>query len=226
MKFHPDKSKVLDVYNGTVSVNSFSYTINSEPIDYTPCEKDLGIHTVPKLTWTEHSNILYSKANQRLGMLKRNCVFVHNVQKRRTLFLAQVRSQFEHCPVVWQPHSKTVLNKLESIQKRGFKWILNDITTPSFSCTSFHYHTCKKLNILPLNFRFKLKDLTFFHSIFYKNSVVKFPSYLSYFQGSRLRNCHLDNLCVCSSVQPKIPQNLELLNTSTGFTKLFFTELI
>ena len=51
---------------------------------------------------------------------------------------------------------------------------------------------------------------------------MKFPSYLSYFQGSRLRNCHLDSLSICSSVQPKAPQNLELLNTSTGITKSFF----
>ena len=222
MKFHPDKSKVLEVYNGAATVNSFSYTLNAEPLEYAPCEKDLGIHTVPKLTWTEHSNILYSRANQRLGMLKRNCDFVQNIQKRRTLYLAQVRSQFEHCPVVWQPHSKTALDKLESIQKRGFKWILNDIALPSFSSISFYYHTCKQLNIFPLNFRFKLKDLVFFHSIFYKNSVVKLPAYLSTFQGTRLRQCHLDSLSICSSVHPKTPQNLEQLNTSTGITKSFF----
>lgn len=93
---------------------------------------------------------------------------------------------------------------------------------PSFSSISFYYHTCKRLDILPLNFRFKLKDLTFFHSIFYKKSVLKLPSYLSHFQGSRLRHCHLDSLSICSSVQPKTPQNLESLNTSTGITKSFF----
>ena len=76
MKFHPDKSKVLEVYNGTVSQNSFTYTLNSEIIEYTICEKDLGVHTVLKLTWTDHSNILYSRAIKRLEMLKRNCDFV------------------------------------------------------------------------------------------------------------------------------------------------------
>ena len=158
--------------NGTVSLKSFTYTLDSKIIEYTLCEKDLGVHTVPKLIWTEHSNILYSRANQRLGMLKRNCDFVKNLNKRRVLFLTQVRSQFEHCPVVWQPQSKTILDKLESVQKRGFKWILNDITSPSFSSTSFYYHTCKQLNILPLKFCFKLKDLIFFHSIFIKNQLL------------------------------------------------------
>ena len=93
---------------------------------------------------------------------------------------------------------------------------------PSFSSISFYYNTCKKLNILPLNFRFKLKDLTFFHSILYKKSVIKLPSYLSYFLGTRLRNCHLDSLCIISSIQPRTPQNLESLSTSTGITKSFF----
>ena len=155
-------------------------------------------------------------------MLKRNCDFVKNSNKRRVLFLAQVRSQFEHCPVVWQPQSKTAFDKLESVQKRGIKWILNDITLPSFSSNCFYYHTYKQLNILPLKFRFKLKDLTFFHSIFYKKSVVKLPSYLYSFKGSVLRHCHLDSFSICSSIQPKTPQNLELLNTSTGITKSFF----
>ena len=50
MKFHPDKSKVLEVYIGTISIISFSYTLNSETIEYTSCEKDLGVHTVPKRT--------------------------------------------------------------------------------------------------------------------------------------------------------------------------------
>ena len=51
----------------------FIYTLDLMPIEYTLCEKDLGINTVPKLTWTDHTNILYSRANQRLGMIKRNC---------------------------------------------------------------------------------------------------------------------------------------------------------
>ena len=83
------------------------------------------------------------------------------------------------------------------------KLVLNNVALPSFSSISFYYHTCKQLNILPLIFRFKLKDLIFFHSIFYKKSVVKLPSYLTLFEGSRLRHCHLDSLSICSSVLPR-----------------------
>ena len=40
--------------------------------------------------------------------------------------------------------------------------------------------------------------------------------------SGRLRHCHLDSLSICSSVLPKIPQNTELSNTSTGITQSFF----
>ena len=59
-------------------------------------KKKTLVHTVPKLTWTEHSNILYSKANQRLGMLKRNCDFVKNFNKRRVLLLC-INVEFFYC---------------------------------------------------------------------------------------------------------------------------------
>ena len=64
--------------------------------------------------------------------------------------------------------------------------------------------------------------MTYFHSIFYGLSPVKFPSYLSKFSSSNLRYCHLDNLSIQSSVHPKVPQNLEVENIHTGITKSFF----
>ena len=220
MTFHPDKVKVLPVSNAHDPDDLFIYTLASKPIDYTACEKDLGINTVTKLTWTEHTNILYSRANQRLGMVKRNCSFISNVNKRKAFYLSQIRSQFEHCPIIWRPASKSSIEKLESIQKRGFKWILQVYT--SFSSIVYYYHTCKQLNILPISVRFDLKDLTYFHSIFYGLSVVKFPSYLSPFNGSSLRNCHLDKLSMQSTIHPKAPQNLEVDMPHTGISKSFF----
>ena len=64
--------------------------------------------------------------------------------------------------------------------------------------------------------------MTYFHSIFYGISIVKFPSYLSRFSSSNLRYCHLDNLSMQSSVHPKVPQNLEAETSYTGISKSFF----
>ncbi len=224
MVFHPSKSHVLPISSSNIldMPDKFIYCLNDAPINYIDIEKDLGVHINCKLDWSQHCNILYSRANQRLGLLKRTCYFTTNVKKRRTFYLSQVRSQFEHCTIIWRPSSKTVVEKLESLQKRGFKWILNNAYI-SLGDNRVYLQVCKQLNILPLSARFEFKDILFFHKIFYDISVVSFPAYLKRFSGSRLRICHLDNLCIVSDVSPRIPQNLTSSNIRhTGISKSFF----
>ena len=225
MKFHPSKSHVLTISNSN-NLNSqrenFVYAIDDNPIDYTDLEKDLGIHIHSKLDWSQHCNKLYSKASQRLALLKRTCNFTKNVSKRRAFYLCQVRSQFEHCTIVWRPSSATMTEKLESIQKRALKWVLKN-EFMSLGDIRVYYQVCKKLNILPISVRFDLKDILFFHQIFYGMSTVSFPYYLRKYTGSRLRRCHLDNLCMVSDIAPKTPQNLTSVNTrNVGISKSFF----
>ena len=224
MKFHPSKSNVLPISNAIRPRNddSFIYSIDNCPISYTDLEKDLGVHIQGKLDWSQHCNKLYSKANQRLGLLKRTCHFTKNINKRRAFYLSQVRSQLEHCTVVWRPSSVTMVEKLESIQKRSLKWVLKNAYL-SFEDTRVYYQVCKRLNILPISVRFDFKDILFFHQIFYGISTVSFPGYLKKFAGSRLRRCHLDDLSIVSDILPKIPQNLTSSNTrNVGIAKSFF----
>ena len=61
-------------------------------LDYTESEKDLGIYMNITQNFTEHIDYLYSRANQRLGLLKRSCHFVDSTPKRRILYLTMVRS--------------------------------------------------------------------------------------------------------------------------------------
>ena len=137
-----------------------------------------------------------------LGLLKRTCHFVNNSQMKRTLYLTLVRSQFEHCPIIWKPSANTSIERLESIQKRSFKWILNDETV-SYS-TSYLYHThCKQLNILPIRYRFDYHDLKFVHSGVQGHSCVSLPEYIKPFNGTRLRNSHLDSKCFVSEILPR-----------------------
>ena len=224
MKFHPAKSHVLPITNSNSNRHSdnFIYSIGDCPINYTELEKDLGIHIQGKLDWAQHCNKLYSKANQRLALLKRTCHFTKNINKRRSFYLSQVRSQFEHCTIIWRPSSDTMIEKLESIQKRALKWVLKNVYM-SLRDIRVYYQVCKELNILPLAVRFDFKDMLFFHQIFYGVSAVSFPTYLNKFTGCRLRRCHLDDLSMVSNISPKIPQNLTSDNVrNVGISKSFF----
>ena len=190
-------------------------------LEYTETEKDLGILINRTLNFTEHSNFLYGRANQRcranqrFGLLKRTCHFVHSIEKRRVLYLTMVRSLFEHCPIIWRPSSDTAVNRLESLQMRAIKWILKDFSV-SYSSNKLLYFThCKQLNILPIQLRFDYHDLKFLHLV-----VRNFSSYLRLFDGSsRLRSTHLDHFSLVSDIKPN---GIKSFSSKRGFAHTFF----
>ena len=227
MKFHPSKCKVLSVSNPTSYSSFFNilpcvqyfYTMGDTILDYTDSEKDLGIVMNSTLNFNDHANLLYSKANQKLGMLKRNCYFVSDTNRRKVLYLTLVRSIFEHCPSVWRPQSNAVIARLESLQKRALKWIRNDMGV-SYSVDDLYHLHCKQLNILPIRFRFNYHDLKTLHLIVHGFSCVQLPAYLKFYSGStRLRSSHLDHLSLVSDASPR---GTSQPNSQRGFASSFF----
>ena len=225
MRFHPKKCKVLQVslkrcnpLLNALPFSSFFYSLGNCIIDFTSSEKDLGVNVSNNLNWNEQCNRLYTKANQMFGLTKRTAHFFNNPRQRRALYLAIVRSQFEHCSVIWRPHQKTTMTKLEGLQKRCIKWILDE---QYFHYSSdVYFQNCKLLDILPLVFRFIQNDLILFHKIFYNLCPISFPSYLKPFTGCSLRSCHLDTLCMVSEIIPKI--NISAVSSSQPFASSFF----
>ena len=165
------------------------------------------------LDWKEQCSKVLSKANQKLGLSRRNCYFVQDLNRRRVLYLTLVRSQFEHCSVLWRPVTKTQISKLEGLQKRAIKWLLQEEFL-SYNSPTTYIQKCRQLKIMPIEDRFDFLDLVFF-KVVKQHIPVNLPSYLQRFQGqSRLRNCHLDHLCFFSSITPR--------NSSNAFARNFF----
>ena len=222
MRFHPDKCKVLSV-TGKVSealsllsvlpFYNFIYSMGGISLDYVEFEKDLGVIVTKNLNWQEQCSKVLSKANQKLGMARRNCYFVQDANRRRVLYLTLVRSLFEHCSVIWRPVTKSQISKLEGLQKRAIKWILHEEYS-SYS-QSTYIQKCRQLKIMPIEDRFDFLDLIFFFKVVKQLIPVTLPSYLQPFQGqSRLRSCHMDPLCFTTSVLPRASSN--------AFAKNFF----
>ena len=113
MKFHPDKCKVVSINSKSSSTNlvylallplsRFNYTLGWNILAYETEEKDLGIIVNNNFSWVEQHNQIINKASQMLGLLKRTCHFVVSNHRKRTIYLAMVRSQFEHCSQIWRP---------------------------------------------------------------------------------------------------------------------------
>ena len=65
-------------------------------------KRDLGVHVNKSFNFNEH------------------CHFVTNKNRRRVLYPALVRSQFEHCSPIWRPCGNTMIDKFEKFQKNAF----------------------------------------------------------------------------------------------------------
>ena len=126
------------------------------------------------------------------------------MKQKRVLYLAMVRSLFEHASVIWHP-SGVQIEKLEKIQKRSVKWILNE--------QDHHYNSYEylkrlyDLKILPLSSKFLYTDLLLFHKIFYDYSLIKMPCYITHATDEdiqRLRSSRLDNLSLKCTHPPRV----------------------
>ena len=129
----------------------YTYRLANDILVLSANVKDLGITVTTKLKWPYHHTNILSKASQKLGLLKRSCAFTKNMQYRKILFLAIIRSQFEHCSSIWAPTSSQLL-KFESLQKRGIKWIYDEDYC-SYNI-QMYYQKLRNLDILPLEFKF------------------------------------------------------------------------
>ena len=191
----------------------FVYSLGDSSLDYVESEKDLGVMVTSDLDWAEQCQKVLSAANQKLGLTRRTCHFVCDQARRRVLYLTLVRSQFEHCSIIWRPQNKTWTNKLENLQKRAVKWILSEEYT-SYSL-NMYIQKCRQLNILPLSARFDFNDILFFYKVTHGLVPVELPPYLTpYIDTRRLRSCHLDYLCYTSSIAPH--------NSRGAFAQSFF----
>ena len=185
MKFHPDKCMVVTIKHrpsplAMLPFVAYHYQLAETLLSYADSEKDLGVHVN-----NEHCENILTKANQKFCVLRRTCHFVTNSNRRRVLYLALVRSQFEHCSPVWRPCSSTLMNEFEVFQKKCLKWILSEQEL-SYS-NEVYIRKCKQVNILHLFCRLNLNDMNLFHKIVYKTIPINMPDYLARYNGdSRL----------------------------------------
>ena len=91
----------------------------------------LGVRTHSDLTFKEHVTSICSKANQNLHALTR--VPKHmGLQRHHILMKPFITSQFNHYPIVWICHSRSLNNKVNHIHERALRIVYQDFQS-SFS---------------------------------------------------------------------------------------------
>ena len=83
MEFNSKKCKYLAITRKSNGLDS-TYILNGSQIMSVLTEKDLGVHVSTKLSWNNHIDVIISKANKMLGMIKRTC---NNECDQKTLII-------------------------------------------------------------------------------------------------------------------------------------------
>ena len=120
--------------------------------------KDLGVTISPDLTWDSHINTILAKANRMLAFLRRNSVMSFTTDHRKLLYLTFVRSYIGYASEVWAPSTIVSITKIESLQRRATKFILNTHWQEDIS----YHERLSRLNLLPLTYWHEVKDLIFY----------------------------------------------------------------
>ena len=124
MKF-PDISWTV---RGTWHVKCYSYHARSNVtvsgVENIENIKDLGVTFDNKLKFDKHTNNKINTAYQMLKIVKRNFSYL-TPDSFVVLYKAMIRSHLEYAVSVWNPHHQSLIEKLEKVQKRATKLVIN-----------------------------------------------------------------------------------------------------
>ena len=139
-----------------------TYHINDHILDERDVMKYLGILIDSKLSWSAHIDYTVKKANVTLSFLVRN--FKHcSSDVKLKCYLSLVRPILEYASIIWSPCHITLINRIESVQRRSARFILNNYERYS-SVTAM----LEQLNLSPLVTRRTCNRIVMMFKIFKK----------------------------------------------------------
>ena len=119
MTFNPDLQKQAQEVlfsRKTVKISHPSITFIIVSVPRTACQKHLGLYLDEKLSFYDHVNAKVSKANNRIGIIKK----LSNTLSRNsllTIYKSFIRPHLDYCGIIYdQPNNESFCTKIESIQ--------------------------------------------------------------------------------------------------------------
>ena len=123
MNFNPSKCKCLRISNKSNLLN-LTYHIDCTNIKQVEYAKYLRVTIDQKLNWHEHINNVVKKGNSVLGFLQRNLTNCP-IAVKTSCYQTYLRPVLEYASVVWLPHYQTDIDRLEMVQRRSARFVLN-----------------------------------------------------------------------------------------------------
>lgn len=154
MEFNPLKCQVVHVTKRKHPIPT-QYYLHGVLLESVTSAKYLGVDISSDLSWDTHINKSTKKANQTLGFLRRN-VKVKSEPLKSIAYQTLVRPQLEYSSEVWSPHSQTLINQLESVQRRAARWIKADYARTSSVTAMLESLNLRRLDLRRIDSRLSL----------------------------------------------------------------------
>ena len=126
-------------------IESFTISLKGDLINRVQFTKCLGVLIDEELKWSKQFENVCKLTQKSIGIIKRAKSFLP-VQSLKLLYNSLVLPRFDYCSVVWSNRFHSHTNKLQKIQKRAARIILNKTyDTPSADLfTSLRWMTLDK----------------------------------------------------------------------------------
>jgi hypothetical protein len=99
--------------------------MHGEQLEVVRDTKYLGVTIKDDLSWNLHINNIVSNANKAQGMLNRNIKKAPQ-QTKITAVNTLVRPKIEYSAAIWDPYTQENITKLEKVQRRAARYVMND----------------------------------------------------------------------------------------------------
>ena len=162
MHFNPDKCFVMRLTHAR-NIKPFNYTLGNTTLQETDSHSYLGIRITKDLNWNKHIHQITASANRTLTFIRRN---LHScpINIKTTAYTTLVRPLLEYSSSVWDPHTQTLINQIEMVQRRAARFCLNDYTSREAGCVS---EMLNQLHLHQLKTRRTNRRLTILHKAIY-----------------------------------------------------------
>ena len=165
----------------------YNYVMGNIPLTRTKQTCDLGIEVTNNLDWSNHIAKIVSKANRCLWSVIRALGYNAPICAKKIAYLSLVRPILEYGTTIWNPCSKSLMEKVEKIQRRATSFITNNKhrLNPGYK----NYKTrLKELNLLPTSYRREMADITMLLKSLNTDNGFDLSSYIKFSQPGEGRN--------------------------------------
>ena len=172
LPFNVDKCKVLHFGQKNLSRQYTMYSLGKDKPITAVEEKDLGILFDKKMRFSNHMKYCISKANQRIGIIRRNFKFL-NQNLFLTIYNSMVRPILEYASSVCYTMYKQDSEAVENVQHRATKLLLHLRKLP-------YPERLRRLNLPSLVYRRCIADLIQVYQIIHQIDIINSQEFFSF----------------------------------------------